>query len=193
MGLRSVEPKLLAEELGEEVELDAAAPEVVERGRVLGPGGLATVDGEGPGAVEVEGGVVEHGPDELGALAHGAGEDGVDLEGGREVAALEIHVERADVAGAEAVDVLPGQVELGGIELLAVIGDDGVEVDLGEGLLGDVQALEQGGGGARLHRHGAVGGEGRLGRVLGPERGGEDEEGEEGTHKGLAEPLAEFV
>ena len=149
---------VFAEEFREHVEAEAAGPEGVGGFLVGGPLGLLAVDREGARLGEVDR-LVEGGEVRDRAFVDLLLEEGVDLEGRGQVAALQVEVEGLAVAVDELVHLFGREVHLRAVEVLAVGLHDRVHVHRTHVLLADVELLEKGRGGAGLVLHRLRGGE----------------------------------
>jgi hypothetical protein len=149
---------VFTEEFRKHVEAEAAGPEGVGGFLVGGPLGLLAVDWEGARLGEVDR-QVEGGEVRDRALVDLLLEEGVDLEGRGQVAALQVEIERLTVAVDELFHFFGGEVHLRTIEVFAVGLHDGVHVNRPHILLADVKLLEERRGGARLVLHRLRGGE----------------------------------
>ena len=173
---------IFAEEFRKHVEAEAARPEGVGGFLVGGPLGLLAVDGESARLGEIDR-LVEGGEVRDRALVDPLLEEGVDLEGRSQVAALQVEIERLAVAVDELVHFFGREVHLRAIEVLAVGLHDGVHVDRAHVLLADVELLEERRGGARLVLHRLRGGE--AGGLGGGQRCQKDRQQEKSeAHKG---------
>ena len=94
---------------------------------VIGPIGFLAFDAEGPRFIEVDG-LVEGEERGLGAVTDLLLEKGVDLEGGGQVAPLEVEIQRLAVAVDELIHLFGGEIHFRRVEALAVSLEHAVHV-----------------------------------------------------------------